>query len=383
MAKRNRASNFKNNKKTDRLPANLDGYLAKQYKRYIEGTSSQKAAAKSAIYKVLQSEGFYLSDTEYAPLKKAEKKLIRIEFYGSVDKVRNQSGFSKIYKDHLSSQNKENYPKEAYNDLCDWPIWQVCEQSKKLSALKPKIISYLQQNAISPEILPSLNSTDFQDILYNTFKVGESGKKAYLFESQRSRFVKYLANNYQKDLKNMFFQKGMSKDKVNELISKMKEYGSTEMHYIDPNGQIIQDKEIILTIHHKKPVASYSSKEKNIFSANDFKNLCLVINNHDFPLHDIFHIFNVKKRENDLAEQIIKKLLVPKDSVVMLGMASSMQIKESFDAEMTDEVETDLKACKNKSRHKAEEQKPTTPRQRRRLNSPLKRANNSHKRGGR
>ncbi|MFI3241384.1 MAG: hypothetical protein R3Y43_02320 [Alphaproteobacteria bacterium] len=303
-----------------------------------------KNDVKDKLFETLEKYDFFLTEDEVEPISKLEKKLIRIEFYGCVDKPRpysedakghplSKSMTSKIYN-NIKNNPKGLFFKEDYDDLKNWEMWNICNKSKKFRGVKNKIIDYLQANSIPPQVLPFFNMYDFQDILYETFVEEKGDKKAYLFEGKKQEFVKLVAKKHKKALIEAFSNYGVSRKNIDATLSVMSRYGNCDIYTRDKHGSIFEATDVKLEVHHKKPVSSVGKKEKNIFDVNNFEDLALVINSADFPLHQIVHSFDTILSEHKEGSQVIsrnvQRLRMPPNTVFMIGLTPCFRIQDDL-----------------------------------------------------
>ena len=258
-----------------------------------------------ALYKlkrIAQSIGLEFVEQQDCYLSKDERHIIRVDFYGSVDCLKEgerKRKLSKPYMELMASPLKKRCKMEDY-DFSTAPMWPLFARFSSFRKIEKKLKQYLVKNKIDPKILSLMDVRDFSDLIYNTFKKSAKDRKletlrnlqkpkknlkSYLisrkinpeilstldekickdliilpgdeeiFEAKanfekpisvRKRFVINIAERYGDQIAESLLSKGYDKRYVFAMLNAMKKYGATkteklvvtETHFTD---RIIKD----------------------------------------------------------------------------------------------------------------------------------------------
>lgn len=276
-------------------------------KRAIELMRSPKAADVQTeknmqeLRWILKKYGLKLVTRLYQPITKAEKKVIRMDFYGTIDKPR-EAALSRFYQyfrnKHEPDSNEpkdfsHKYKKEDYN-LYDCPSWNPFRQFSNFRKIENDIIEQMQDMGIPPDCLKPFTDEereifkkanldikdvntlkpkemsklikmglpmstfrrlaveDFSDIIYLKFRNDKSSNHAYIFEGSRQQFVKDFINKCEKPFRMILEAKKVHPIYTDALVKSMKEKGVTDISPTDKNGNIIDGPKF--SDHHKLAV---------------------------------------------------------------------------------------------------------------------------------
>lgn len=152
------------------------------------------------------TSSYYDEGNSYYPISADEKKLVRMESYGTIDRRRDHT-LSPVYKYFMRPENHRKFRLKDY-DLHKSPMWRVFRQFESFRGIELPIRRYMFKNRINPDILKVMTVTDFCDIIYRNYA-----------ENEHSSFARFLPQGY----KNLFVMHFMEKngDKLEQhLINK-------------------------------------------------------------------------------------------------------------------------------------------------------------------
>ena len=173
--------------------------------------------------------GSYYDDGNiYYPLSDDEKKLVRMECYGSID-ARRDHELSSCYKFFCKDTNKGKFKLKSY-DLTQSPMWRVFSQFESFRLIAPNVRRYLYRNGINPEALKIMSVNDFCDVIHKAFaKTPESMKSLFLKTGYKKRFVKSFMKERGKLLYQRLLDDGLDKRKVASLCRRMAKDGCCDI----------------------------------------------------------------------------------------------------------------------------------------------------------
>ena len=174
---------------------------------------------------------FYEEGNSYFPISEDEKKLVRMECYGSIDKRRDHE-LSACYKFFNRPENKGKYRLKDY-DLATSPMWQVFNQFESFREIAPKVKRQLYKNRINPDALKVMSVSDFCDVIYQAFTESPDKQKAHFLQyGYKNRFVKDFMKACGRDLENQLIGHGHDPRAVHSLCRMMAKYGICETHAV-------------------------------------------------------------------------------------------------------------------------------------------------------
>ena len=173
------------------------------------------------IQKFKQWGLIYVEKKHYA-LSRPEKHLIRIDFYGTVNKPRPDQKSeayiknSTIFAEGHSRKDKKRAKAPLDTDLADnmeaqtltehtpyspqdydlniSPTWRLMRTFPRFHTIENKVRIQMAKQGLDPQILPYLNVYDYSDILYNYYQKPETqeGESVRIFLGARQAFIKDL-----------------------------------------------------------------------------------------------------------------------------------------------------------------------------------------------
>lgn len=365
------------------IQANIENlYKGSFVREYAAQSHITEAEAREQLRFDLASQfhawGMKCINKRHYALPREIKHIIRMDFYGTVNKINEQKDtkkkLSETYRQRNPKQTAANTP--ADYDLSRSPTWTIFRQFRSFRLLERNLPELLIKEGISPRDIKRLNAYDFSQILYNHYITkskpdAEKAERANLFLGAKYRFVKAFIRRNKTSLRRVMELRGYNPRYTETLIRHMEQYGVTggfnvlETNYTsemleplkkrglispetkagdpitdeqaaairaagflntilahDANGNPITGPE--LTVHHK--VAVQDSGEKTSFSeVNQFKNLCLIIEPYHFFAHSLDRTGTVQG-----AEYYVSRIEIGEDLAFYGGFNKLFQIECNF-----------------------------------------------------
>lgn len=171
-----------------------------------------------------EGRGFY-------PLANDEKRIVRMECYGTID-ARKPHQLSACYHFFTSGIKKKHYKLKDY-DLMKSPIWRVFNQFESFRSIAPKIKKYFYDNKINPDVLTVMSVNDFCDAIYHTFATRSDQSKArFLQKPLKNQFVMDFMKKCGKQFYQYLLDKKIDERLVFSLCHAMKRYGICDINSI-------------------------------------------------------------------------------------------------------------------------------------------------------
>ena len=271
--------------------------------KYSQSTDSDDRCptdASDKLDRIMESIGLYIVDRQDCFLSKEERLIIRMDFYGTIDRITQESErkrkLSKPYMDLIEKPIRKR-PKMADYDFQSAPMWPLFTRFKSFRSIEKNLKRYLVINKINPQILSIMTVRDFSDLIARAFEstpeklqlediksvhqMSEKVKKYFAanhidpeglsafhdtvvskilktkyspgikipFEkpvSVRKRFVMSFIEEHEHEISDILLNQGYDKSYVSSIINAMKKYGATkteklvitETHFTD---QILKD----------------------------------------------------------------------------------------------------------------------------------------------
>ena len=230
----------------------------------------------------------------YEPVAVDEKRLIRMDCYGSITK-RRPDQLSDLYRFFKKRQREKKKHLLREYDIDNAPAWKVMAQFESFRSIESKIKRALYQSQIHPDALKVMTINDFCDVVYNTFNdENDDCEKAYFIKNQNSiknRYIKQFMKECGDSFYRMLIERGIDERAVKSLCNKMRRFGScdldslviTETHY---TKQILKDLDRygfdVSKIEVGMPIPD---KFVNYLIDNNKEHLILARNSDGFPLN--------------------------------------------------------------------------------------------------
>ena len=174
---------------------------------------------------------FYDEGNIYYPIAEDEKKLVRMECYGSINR-RQEHELSACYKFFTKPQNKGKYRLKDY-DLSVSPMWRVFNQFEGFRRIAPKVKRYLFKKGINPDALKVMSVNDFSDVIFQAYAESTDKLKAhFLPHGYKNLFVMEFMKRCGKNLEEHLLSRGYDERAVHSLCRTMAQYGICEVNAV-------------------------------------------------------------------------------------------------------------------------------------------------------
>ena len=186
----------------------------------------------SAFFELLcinESMGLKYVKHHAVPFSKEERLIIRMDFYGTIDRIpynERKKKLSRLYLEGLKYPLKEALPVSKY-DFSQSPSWRLYTRFEKFRRIEGNLKKYMAQNRLSPNLLKVMTPRDFSDLIVQAFAKSPKDNKV-VFEyplSTRKRFIKKLAQKHHKEIYKILASK-YDKRWANSVVQMMRRYGS-------------------------------------------------------------------------------------------------------------------------------------------------------------
>lgn len=221
-----------------------DNFLALPYARQIamidlfkEIMHNRVKISPSKLHKILLDQTYdnlericwlssssYDEGNPYYPIEDDEKKLVRMECYGTID-MRREHELSQCYKFFRKEVNCGKFRLKDY-DLAKSPMWRVFNQFESFREMAPTVRRHLYKQGINPDALKVMTVNDFCDVIHKIYaKTPETFKAQFLPIGYKKRFVINFMRSCGQDLAQHLLERGIDKRKVHALCYRMAKYG--------------------------------------------------------------------------------------------------------------------------------------------------------------
>lgn len=249
---------------------------------------------------------YYEAGNAYYPIADDEKKLVRMECYGTID-ARREHELSPYYKFFNKPKNCGNYRLKDY-DLKTSPMWRVFNQFESFRSIAPNVRRYLYKSRINPDALKVMSVNDFCDVIHSVFAENPQSMKArFLPIGYKNKFVMSFMIHCGKDLYKHLVNRGIDARKVTSLCRIMRQYGIcdidrvtiTETHYtprilqdLSSHGYDVAEFKVGEPISEQMLKEVFDKKQENLLLARDENGLPL--DKEDLPRFEVHHKNAVK-----------------------------------------------------------------------------------------
>ena len=320
-------------KKLPPVPPEYYDFFENQYgftKRFLNLYYDEQVELISYLYKLSSSEDkeyaelsdFYIqkiheltdSDYEkgvYEPVAVDEKRLIRMDCYGSISR-RRPDQLSDLYRYFQGRKEQKHHLLRDY-DLDSSPFWKVMAQFESFRRIAPKVKRALYKAQINPDALKVMTVNDYCDLIYKAF-AGNTEKSHFIKEQEsvKNRFIRQFMKECGDSFYRLLIDKGIDERCVKSLCNKMKRFGScnldslivTENHY---TPRVLKDLKkagfdtgkLEVGMPIPEEFINYlvdNGQEKLILARNDDGSL---VNPYQLPRLEVHHGFAVKFADAD------------------------------------------------------------------------------------
>ena len=249
---------------------------------------------------------FYEEGNAYYPIADDEKKLVRMECYGTID-ARREHELSPCYKFFTKPENCGKFRLKDYQ-LQNSPMWRVFRQFESFRSIEPKVRRALYNQGINPDVLKVMSINDYCDVIHRIFAERPTDMKArFLPIGYKNKFVMNFMKTCGDDLAQHLLNRGIDERKVSSLCLAMKKYGVcdidslviTETHYtkrviddLKKHGYPVNDDQL------GEPIADYiidtvfANNKEHLLLARDDNGVPL--KKDDLPRYEVHHKNAVK-----------------------------------------------------------------------------------------
>ncbi|MBQ8481731.1 MAG: hypothetical protein IJ532_04290 [Alphaproteobacteria bacterium] len=206
-----------------------------------EGLSPQKKGnfyaeeARYLLSKIHKLANFSYDQDIFYPLARDEKRLIRMECYGTINR-RKDDELSFLFKHFRKNAQPEKYPSTAYRLMAS-PSWKVFHQFESFRSIEQDLRRYLQKSGLHPDALQVMTVSDFCEVIFQAYKVSESDGNAFfipkqncLKNKQNKNIMKYAGAEFEAMLR----KREVNGKKIDERVVKsycdmMRRYGNSDI----------------------------------------------------------------------------------------------------------------------------------------------------------
>ncbi len=267
-------------------------------------------------YNILERLGwmtgsFYEEGNIYFPLSDDEKKLVRMECYGSID-IRHDRELSACYKYFKNQSNRGKYKLKDYN-LQDSPMWRVFNQFESFRGIAASVRRYFYEQGFNPDALKVMSVNDYCDVIHNIYAATPESIKAHFLQiPYKKKFVIGFMKARGKEFYQHLLERGLDERKINSLCRSMAKYGMCDIDHLVVTETYFTPRVLKDLQKHQYDVSRYQvgdkipesllnqafkNKEESLLLARDENGLPL--NKDDMPHYEVHHKNAVKFAAND------------------------------------------------------------------------------------
>ena len=206
-----------------------------------EGLSSQKKGnfyaeeARYLLSSIHKLAHFTYDQDIFYPLAREEKRLIRMECYGTIN-GRKEDELSFLFKHFRKNAQPNKYPSTAYR-LMAAPSWKVFHQFETFRSIEKDMRKNLQKMGLHPDALQVMTVNDFCEVIFQSYKTSESEtianflpKHECLKNKQNKAIMKYAGA----EVEAMLMKREVNGKSIDERVVKsycdmMRRYGSDDI----------------------------------------------------------------------------------------------------------------------------------------------------------
>ncbi|MBQ9271723.1 MAG: hypothetical protein IJ218_05630 [Alphaproteobacteria bacterium] len=249
---------------------------------------------------------YYEEGNAYFPIADDEKKLVRMECYGTID-ARREHELSPYYKFFKKPENRGKFRLKDY-DLLQSPMWKVFNQFESFRSIAPKVRRYLYEQGFNPDALKVMSVNDYCDVIHSIYaKSPDSMKARFLPFGYKNKFVMNFMKHCGKELEQHLLKRGLDKRKVVSLCRMMTQYGICDVDHVTITETHYTERILADLKAHNYDVSKYkvgdkiaedfldkvfANNQENLLLARDEKGLTL--SKDDMPRYEVHHKNAVK-----------------------------------------------------------------------------------------
>ena len=206
-----------------------------------DGMSAQKRGnfyaeeARYLLSSIHKLAHFSYDRDVFYPLAREEKRLIRMECYGTIN-GRKDDELSYLFKYFRKNAKPGKYPTTSYRLMAS-PSWKVFHQFETFRSIEKDMRKNLQNMGIHPDALQVMTVNDFCEVIFQSYKTDNSATSANflpkhecLKNRQNRAVMKYAGAEFEA----MLMQREVNGKKIDERVVKsfcdmMRRYGSDDI----------------------------------------------------------------------------------------------------------------------------------------------------------
>lgn len=297
--------------------------------------AGKNSEIKQNLEQIMKDEGLKFTEKEESLISQEEKFLIKTEFHG-LSHYPSKEMLSQYFQKHI--ENKEHPENKTYHEseyqLDNIPSWKYFKQFSSFKKRAGIFAKALAEKNIPPQDISQLNAYDLIALLKNYNQKHDIPN----FETAKSKFIKYFINNHEADYRSYMLENKAVilyalQNKGIELDLKKNHHAYEE--FIEKNIILMKTKGSVpplFNIHHKRPVKDSNSNE-NLSMANNYKNLCLII---ESPYHNMLHLFDTNVLGKTIFNRKVKRIELPQELIFFGGFSRKFQIYRHPENEYSD-----------------------------------------------
>jgi hypothetical protein len=216
--------------------------------------------AERHLLEINCSMGTSFDEGSFYPLSDDEKRLVRMECYGSINR-RLPHQLSDFYKFFTRKENLGIYRLKDY-DLSVSPSWRIFNQFESFRSIAPRIRRSLHYRGINPDALKVMTVSDFCDAIFQHFKKDNQSECAYFLEKDKAlknRIVMEFMRKCGRQFENRLIELGNDPRCAASLCNKMRRFG-----VCDVNSLIVTETHYTPEILHNLEQAGYNIENRKV-----------------------------------------------------------------------------------------------------------------------
>jgi len=207
-----------------------------------EGLSPQKKGnfyaeeARYLLSSIHKLTHFSYDHDMFYPLAREEKRLIRMECYGTIN-GRKEDELSFLFKYFRKNAQPNKYPTTAYR-LMSSPSWKVFHQFETFRSIETDMRKNLQKMGLHPDALQVMTVNDFCEVIFQSYKKSPTDgfsnfipKQNCLKNKQNKAIMKQAGDQFEAMLmKREVNGKRIDERAVKSYCDMMRRYGSSDVN---------------------------------------------------------------------------------------------------------------------------------------------------------
>ncbi|MBP5215846.1 MAG: hypothetical protein J6039_04745 [Alphaproteobacteria bacterium] len=266
---------------------------------------------------------YYDEGNSYYPISDDEKKLVRMEAYGTIDRRREHT-LSPMYRYFLRTGRRHKFLFREY-DLHSSPMWRVFRQFESFRGIEIPVKKYLFKNRINPDALKVMTITDFCDVIYRAFAENENATFArFIDPGYKNRFVMRFMKKNAAQLEQHLIEKGNDPRSARSLCRMMSRYGICDLDSLVIT-EIKFTRRVLKDLKNKKyDISKFKLGEKIPEDFIDFV----------FENHDESALLARSKKGHPLSKEKLPRYQVHHTNAVKFSANGEYLAKSNYDENM-------------------------------------------------